>query len=90
MARNEPLLIANVLLLHLVEVIMFKLSNIPFVGLGFLFVGLAGFVVMAVVLGNHPDLFAIIIGWYAIMIAGAGLALTGGLRQARRFRAGHV
>jgi hypothetical protein len=68
------------------EVPVSTLSNVPFVGLGFLVIGFVGFIVMAVVLGDHPGLFAIIICWYALMISCAVFALGKDVRQSRLFR----
>lgn len=68
------------------EVPVSTLSNVPFVGLGFLVIGLVGFIVLAVVLDDHPGLFAIIICWYALMISCAAFALGKDARKSRLFR----
>ena len=60
---------------------MIKTSNVSFVGLGFLFIGFFGFLVIAVLLDDHhPGLFAIILCWYGLTISWAGLALRKDVR----------
>ncbi|MET0746872.1 MAG: hypothetical protein ABWY49_01650 [Rhizobium sp.] len=63
---------------------MFTLSNVPFVGLGFLVVGFVGFLVMAIVLDDHSTLFTVIFCWYALMIPCAAFALSKDVRQSGR------
>ncbi len=65
-------------------------SNIPFIGLGFLVLGLAGFVGVAIALNEHPQLFAFIIGWYIVMIAFAAFALGKGAYRRQLFVRGRM
>ncbi|WFS00846.1 hypothetical protein [Rhizobium tumorigenes] len=62
------------------------LSNIPFIGLGFLACGFVGFAGIAIVLNEHFDLFAIILCWYIVMISFAAFALGKGARRWPVFR----
>lgn len=78
--------IAMVVILQSMEVFMSTLSTVPFVGLGLLVIGLAGFVAMAIVLGDHPGLFAVIICWYALAISCAGFALGRDSHRSRPFQ----
>ena len=57
------------------EVFVFSLSTVPFIGIGLLVIGLVGFVIMAIVLDDYPGLFALIICWYALAISCAVMAL---------------
>lgn len=64
---------------------MYILSPVPFVGLGFLFVALIGFIAVAASLDDHVDLIVCVICWYALIIPGAALALHRVFREARLF-----
>lgn len=62
------------------------LSNIPFIGIGFLACGFVGFASIAIALNEHFDLFAIILCWYIVMISFAAFALGKGARRWWIFR----
>ncbi len=62
------------------------LSNIPFIGIGFLACGFVGFASIAIALNEHFDLFAIILCWYIVMISFAAFALRRGARRRSIFR----
>lgn len=64
-------------------------ANVPLLGLVFLVTGFIGFAGMAIVLNDHTGLFMIIIGWYALAISCAGLALSRDFRKSRLFRSTH-
>ena len=64
---------------------MYNLSPVPFIGLGFLIIGLIGFIAVAASLDDHVSLIACVICWYALIIPRAALALHGVLREAKLF-----
>lgn len=62
---------------------MYTFSPVPFVGLGFLVVGLFGFIALAAFLGTHLSLLACVIAWYVLVIPSASFVLYQALREAR-------